>query len=43
VAVLYGGRKKAVSGKTALQEVASVLSEAYPNNDFRRALQRLEI
>jgi hypothetical protein len=37
VAVLYGGRKKAVSGKTALQEVASVLSEAYPNNDFRRA------
>ena len=41
VAALYGARKKGISGKAALQEVASVLSEAYPNTDFRRALQRL--
>jgi ADP-ribosyl-[dinitrogen reductase] hydrolase len=41
VAALYGVRKQATSGKAALREVASVLSDAYPNSDFRRALERL--
>jgi ADP-ribosyl-[dinitrogen reductase] hydrolase len=41
VAALYGARKHGISGKAALREVASVLSDAYPNSDFRRALERL--
>jgi ADP-ribosyl-[dinitrogen reductase] hydrolase len=41
VAALYGARKHGISGKAALREVASVLSCAYPNSDFRRALERL--
>jgi ADP-ribosylglycohydrolase/protein-tyrosine phosphatase len=41
VAALYGARKQGISGKAALREVASVLSDAYPNSDFRRALERL--
>jgi ADP-ribosylglycohydrolase/protein-tyrosine phosphatase len=41
VAALYGARKMGISGKAALQEVISVLPDAYPNSDFREALQRL--
>jgi ADP-ribosyl-[dinitrogen reductase] hydrolase len=41
VAALYGARKQRISGKAALREVASVLSDAYPNSDFRTALQKL--
>jgi ADP-ribosyl-[dinitrogen reductase] hydrolase len=41
VAALYGARKQRISGKAALREVASVLPDAYPNSDFRRALQKL--
>jgi protein-tyrosine phosphatase len=41
VLALYGARKQGISGKAALREVASVLSDAYPNSDFRRALERL--
>jgi ADP-ribosyl-[dinitrogen reductase] hydrolase len=41
VAALYGARRQGISGKAALREVASVLSDAYPNSDFRRALWRL--
>jgi ADP-ribosyl-[dinitrogen reductase] hydrolase len=41
VAALYGARKQDVSGNTALRDVTSVLPNAYPNTDFRRALQRL--
>lgn len=41
VAALYGARKQGISGKAALREVTSVLSDAYPNSDFRRALERL--
>ena len=41
VAALYGARRQRISGKAALREVASVLSDAYPNSDFRRALQKL--
>jgi ADP-ribosyl-[dinitrogen reductase] hydrolase len=41
VAALYGARKQRISGKAALREVASVLSDADPNSDFRTALQKL--
>ena len=41
VAALYGARKQGISGEAALREVTSVLPDAYPNSDFRRALQRL--
>ena len=41
VAALYGARKRGISGKAALREVTAVLPDAYPNSDFRRALQRL--
>jgi protein-tyrosine phosphatase len=41
VAALYGARKIGINGKAALQEVISVLPDAYPNGDFRGALQRL--
>jgi ADP-ribosyl-[dinitrogen reductase] hydrolase len=41
VAALYGATKQGISGMPALREVTSVLPTAYPNNDFRRALQRL--
>ena len=40
-AALYGARKQGISGKAALQEVTSVLPDAYPNSDFRKALMRL--
>jgi ADP-ribosylglycohydrolase len=41
VAALYGARRQGITGKLALREVASVLSDAHPNSDFRGALQRL--
>jgi hypothetical protein len=41
VAALYGARRQGSSAETALGEVTSVLPNAYPNSDFRRALQRL--
>ena len=41
VAALYGAQKQGISGEAALREVTSVLPDAYPNSDFRRALQRL--
>ena len=41
VAALYGARMLGISGTAALREVTSVLPDAYPNSDFRRALQRL--
>ena len=41
VAALYGARKQCISGEAALREVTSVLPDANPNNDFRRALHRL--
>ena len=41
VAALYGARKLGISGEAALREVTSVLPDANPNSDFRRALQRL--
>jgi ADP-ribosyl-[dinitrogen reductase] hydrolase len=41
VAALYGARKQGISGKTALREITSALPDAYPNSDFRAALNRL--
>ena len=41
VAALYGARKQSISGEAALRNVASILDHAYPNSDFRTALQRL--
>jgi ADP-ribosyl-[dinitrogen reductase] hydrolase len=41
VAALYGAHKQDISGQAALQEVTSVLPDAYPNSDFRSALNRL--
>ena len=33
--------RQGISGEAALREVTSVLPDAYPNSDFRRALKRL--
>jgi protein-tyrosine phosphatase len=41
VAALYGARKHGISGETALREIASAIRDAYPNSDFRAALNRL--
>jgi ADP-ribosyl-[dinitrogen reductase] hydrolase len=41
VAAFYGAYRQGFSGMPALQDVTSVLPDAYPNSDFRRALQRL--
>jgi ADP-ribosylglycohydrolase len=41
VAALYGAHRHGISGIRALQDVTSVLPDAYPNSDFRRALHRL--
>jgi ADP-ribosylglycohydrolase/protein-tyrosine phosphatase len=41
VAALYGARKQGISGKTALRDITSALPDAYPNSDFRAALNRL--
>lgn len=41
VAALYGARKAGLSGRDALAAVCEVLPDAYPNWDFRDALDRL--
>jgi ADP-ribosylglycohydrolase len=41
VAALYGARKQGISGMLALQDVTSVLPDAWPNSDFRKAIMRL--
>jgi hypothetical protein len=41
VAALYGALKLAASGMLALQDIAKVLPDAWPNSDFRKALERL--
>jgi ADP-ribosyl-[dinitrogen reductase] hydrolase len=41
VAALYGARRQGISGRTALRHVTLVLPDAYPNSDFRRAMNRL--
>ena len=41
VAALYGARRQGISGMLALREVTGVLPDAWPNSDFRRALQKL--
>jgi ADP-ribosyl-[dinitrogen reductase] hydrolase len=41
VAALYGAHRQGISGEAALRDVTSVLPDAYPNSDFRGALQRL--
>jgi protein-tyrosine phosphatase len=41
VAALYGARKQGINGETALRDITSALPDAYPNSDFRAALNRL--
>jgi protein-tyrosine phosphatase len=41
VAALYGARRAGLSGRNALAAVCEVLPDAYPNWDFRGALDRL--
>jgi ADP-ribosyl-[dinitrogen reductase] hydrolase len=41
VAALYGARRQGISGDIALQALAELLPDAWPNSDFRRALQAL--
>ena len=41
VAALYGARKTGISDNAALQEVTSVLPDAYLNSDFLDSLNRL--
>jgi ADP-ribosyl-[dinitrogen reductase] hydrolase len=41
VAALYGARRQGVSGMLALEDITSVLPDAYPNSDFHGALQSL--
>jgi ADP-ribosyl-[dinitrogen reductase] hydrolase len=41
VAALYGARRRGISGQAALQEVTTVLQDAYPNSDFLKAVERL--
>lgn len=41
VAALYGARRQAISGLVALQDITEVLPVAWPNNDFREAIERL--
>jgi ADP-ribosyl-[dinitrogen reductase] hydrolase len=41
VAALYGARNKGISGMLALQDVTSVLPDAWPNSDFGKAIRRL--
>jgi len=41
VAALYGTRKHGISGETALRHLMWVIPDAYPNSDFRAALNRL--
>lgn len=41
IAALYGARKRRVDIDEALADVVAALPGAYPNSDFRQALQRL--
>jgi len=41
VAALYGARRQGISGVLALQEITTVLPDAWPNPSFRQAIQRL--
>jgi ADP-ribosyl-[dinitrogen reductase] hydrolase len=41
VAALYGARVQSISGTLALQDVTAVLPDAWPNSEFRRALEKL--
>jgi protein-tyrosine phosphatase len=41
VAAPYGARRQGISGVLALQDIASVLPDAWPNSDFQKALERL--
>jgi protein-tyrosine phosphatase len=41
VAALYGARKQGIGGTTALEEVTAMLPDAWPNDSFRRAIERL--
>lgn len=41
VATLYGARREGTSGLQALQDIAKVLPDAWPNSDFREAIKRL--
>ena len=41
VAALYGAHKQGISGENALRDITSALPDAYPNSDFRAALNRL--
>lgn len=41
VAALYGARRQGISGTLALQDIISALPEAWPNPEFRHAIQRL--
>jgi protein-tyrosine phosphatase len=41
VAALYGARKQGLGGTTALEEVTATLPDAWPNDSFRRAIERL--
>jgi ADP-ribosyl-[dinitrogen reductase] hydrolase len=41
VAALYGARQQGISGALALREITRVLPNAWPNSDFRKAIERL--
>ena len=41
IAALHGARKQRITSDQALSDVAGVLPNANPNNDFRAALHRL--
>jgi ADP-ribosylglycohydrolase/protein-tyrosine phosphatase len=41
VAALYGARKQGITGMLALQNVTSVLPDAWPNSVFLKAIKRL--
>jgi ADP-ribosyl-[dinitrogen reductase] hydrolase len=41
VAALYGTRKQGISGMLALQDVISVVPDAWPNSDFLETIKRL--
>jgi ADP-ribosylglycohydrolase/protein-tyrosine phosphatase len=41
VAALYGARRQGISGVLALRDITGVLPDAWPNSDFRKAIERL--
>jgi protein-tyrosine phosphatase len=41
VAALYGARRQGTSGLVALQDITEVVSDAWPNSGFRKAIERL--